>query len=285
MKPAPFAFEAPETLAGVLAVLAEHGADARVLAGGQSLVPLMNFRMVRPAVLVSINRCAELGTIRHHDGHVEIGALVRQADAMADATVRQDCPLLARALAHVGGRANRNRGTVVGSIAHADPLAELPAVALALDAQMVIASASGRRTVAATDFFVDALTTVIEPGEMLQSVAFGCQGADEHCAFLEVGNRRHGFAVAGVALRWRLAGDRCDLARVAVIGAGSTALRVAQAEDSLIGTAVDDTAIAAAAAATCATVEPSSDIHADADYRRNVLGALVERGLREGRGT
>jgi carbon-monoxide dehydrogenase medium subunit len=279
MKPAAFDFAAPDTLAGVVEVLGEHGEEARVLAGGQSLVPLMNLRMVRPSMLVSINRCAELDHVTLADGALLVGALVRQADAERHALVREHCPLLAAALPHLGGQANRNRGTVCGSIAHADPLAELPAVALALDAEMIVAGRAGERRIAAGDFFLGELATAIGPGELLRAVAFRARQPGERCAFLEVGNRRHGFAVAGVALRWRIADGRCDFARVAAMGAGPTACRVPAAEAALLGSPVDSVAIAAAAAAMQEAVSPPTDVHADAGYRRHVLGVLLRRGL------
>lgn len=280
MKPAPFEFEAPTDLANVLDLLAIHGEDARVLAGGQSLVPLMNLRMVQPALLISINRCDELDIIAREDGRLVIGARVRQATAEENDLVRQDCPLLAKALPYVGGQANRNRGTVCGSIAHADPLAELPAVALALDAEMHVASTSGTRRIAAADFFLGELDTALEPGEFLQSVAFERQGTDERSVFLELGNRQHGFAVAGLALRLAMQDGRCTLARIAVLGGGATAMRLPAAEAALDGAAIDDNAIAAAVAALQAAVDPPHDVHADADYRRQTLGVLLERALR-----
>lgn len=261
--------------------MAAYGDDARVLAGGQSLVPLMNLRMARPEMLVSINRCAELDYVRQENDHLVVGALVRQADAERHAAVQESCPLLAAALPYLGPQANRNRGTVCGSLAHADPLAELPAVALALDAEMIVVCTGGKRWVPATDFFLGELTTAIEPDEVLSAVAFQRQQVDEHSVFLEVGNRRHGFAVAGLALRWHMTDEECDFARIAMIGAGATACRIPQAEQVLVGTGVDDVAISRAVEAARATVEPTSDVHADADYRRHVLGVLLKRGLQQ----
>ena len=261
--------------------MAAHGEDARILAGGQSLVPLMNLRMARPEMLVSINRCAELDFIRREDDCLVIGALVRQIDAERDATVQESCPLLAAALPYVGPAASRNRGTVCGSLAHADPTAELPAVALALDAEMIVVGNGGERRVAAAEFFLGELTTALEPDEVLSAVAFRRQQADEHSVFLEVGNRRHGFAVAGLALRWHMNDGTCDFARIAMIGAGATACRIPDAEQALIGNELDDAAISRAVDAVQSTVEPASDVHADADYRRHVLGVLLRRGLQE----
>ena len=282
MKPAPFEFESPPDMAGVLDLLATHGEDARVLAGGQSLVPLMNLRMVQPALLISINRCDDLDTIARQDGRLLIGARVRQAAAEENDFVRQDCPLLAKALPYVGGQANRNRGTVCGSIAHADPLAELPAVALALEAEMHVVSTSGTHRIEAGDFFQGELDTALEPGEFLQAVSFESQQPDERSVFLELGNRRHGFAVAGLALRMALQNGRCALARIAVMGGGATAMRISAAEAVLEGRAVDDAAISAAVEALQAAVDPPHDVHADADYRREALGVLLGRALRQG---
>lgn len=281
MKPAPFAFCAPDDLAGVLDALAEHGEDARILAGGQSLVPLMNLRLVRPEMLISINRCGDLDYLRLEDERLVCGARVRQAEAEESDLVQRETPLLAMALPYVGGQANRNRGTVCGSLAHGDPLAELAAVALALDGEMRIAAKSGSRTVAADEFFLDGLTTAVEPGEMLQAVAFQRQGADERSAFLEMGNRQHGFAVAAVAVRLSLNGGRCAFARIAMLGAGPTPRRVKEAEATLSGTEINSAAIERAVAAARGAVEPPGDLHADSDFRRHVLTTLLDRALRQ----
>jgi carbon-monoxide dehydrogenase medium subunit len=280
MKPAPFEFIAPADLGGVLQALAQHGEDGRILAGGQSLVPLLNLRLAQPRVLISINSCADLDYIRREGDRLVIGARVRQARALESADVHACCPLLAAALPHLGGMANRNRGTICGSLAHADPLAELPAVAVALDAQFTLASGKGRRRVAARDFFVDQLTTCIEPGEMLEQVSFPCAANGTRAVFLEVANRGHGFAVAGVGAQLRLDNTGlCAEIRLAAIGGGSIARRLINAEKVLAGRAPISTAIADAAAAASQEVDPSSDIHADADYRREVIGVLVGRAM------
>ena len=257
MKPASFDFRAPAELAGVLDQLAAYGDDARILAGGQSLVPLMNLRMVQPAVLISINKCDDLDTIARKDERLFCGARVRQAAAEENELVRQDCPLLAAALPYVGGQANRNRGTVCGSIAHADPLAELPAVALALDAEMHVASKSGTHRIAAEDFFLGELDTALKPGELLQAVAFKRQLSTERSTFLELGNRRHGFAVAGLALRLEIEDGSCTMARIATMGGGAVAQRISSAEAVLEGAAIDETVIVAAVAALRAATPTS----------------------------
>ncbi|WP_419915903.1 FAD binding domain-containing protein [Candidatus Poriferisodalis sp.] len=281
MKPAPFSFVAPESLDEVVSALAEHGDDARVLAGGQSLVPLMNLRLARPEVLVSINRCHELDYIRLADDRLVVGALVRQIDAETSPLVQAECPLLATALPHVGLPATRNRGTVCGSLAHCDPLAELPAVALALEAELVLTSAAGERRVPAHDFFVTEMTTCIEPGEVVSAAAFRRQDPSERSALHEVSNGGHAFPVGGVALRWASADGVCTMARIAAFGVGSVAQRLVDAENALVGSDLGPAAIAAAVEAARNAVDPTGDIHADADYRRHLVGVLLERGLLE----
>lgn len=285
MKPAPFELVVPRSRDETLAALAEHGGEARVLAGGQSLVPLMNMRVVQPGVLVSINGCRDLDYIRLEDGRVVCGALARQAAAEESDLVRRHCPLLADAAPWIGGMANRNRGTVCGSLAHSDPLAELPAVAIACDAEIVLASRDGRRTLPAGDFFLGELATAIRPGELVEAARFAGAWAGERTAFLEVSNRRHAFAVAGVAVRLDIGPDgRCRDARIAVMGGGPTAVRIADAERSVIGETVGEAAARAAGAAVEAAVDPPGDIHADAAYRRRVLGVLTGRALRQAGG-
>ncbi len=280
MKPAPFELYSPETLEEVLVLLAEYGEAARVLAGGQSLVPLLNMRMVQPRVLISINRCPALDHVRAENGAIAIGALTRQARAEEDPAIRVACPLLAKALPLVGGMANRNRGTVCGSLAHADPLAELPAVALALDAEFVLCRAGASRTVPARDFFVSELTTAIEPDELLAAVRFPKTEPGARASFVEIGNRRHGFAVAGVALRMMVGRDkRCESASIAAIGVAPTATRLEAAERSLEGAMLDDAALDEAAAAASGAVDPTGDLHADAGYRRYIIGVLVRRAV------
>lgn len=279
MKPPPFSFLAPTSLAGVVEAMTAHGDDARILAGGQSLVPLMNMRLARPEVVVSINRCDELDFVEVTDTHVAIGALVRQVDAETHPLIRAECPLLVDALSYVGLPATRNRGTVCGILAHCDPLAELPAVALVLEADLVLTSASGERRVAAEDFFVADMTTSIEPGEVISSVEFTRQDPGEHCAFLEVTNGGHAWPLGGVALRWAITDGVCTMARVAAFGVGSVAQRLTGAETELVGSDLGPAAVASAVAAARAAVDPTSDIHADADYRRHFVGVLLERGL------
>lgn len=282
MKPAPFDYVAPTLVDEALAQLAQHGDDARLLAGGQSLVPLMNMRLMQPAVLIDLGRCAGLDRIEDADDAIVCHAMVRQIAAEESPLVRAHCPLLAAALPYLGGPANRNRGTVCGSLAHADRLAELPAVAMALDASFEIAGNGGQRRIAAAEFFQGDLATAVETGEMLRGVRFPKAKGDTRAAFVEVGNRRHGFALLGVAAQVTLDGDgACADARLAVMGVDDRPMRLSEAEAALQGRPLDDAAIAASAEATTASVEPQGDNAASADYRRRVSGVLVMRALRQ----
>lgn len=282
MKPAVFDYHRPDSLEEACALLAEHGASARILAGGQSLVPLMNMRILSPAVLIDINRCRDLSYLRREDGVIACGALTRQGEAETSELVATHLPLMAAAMPHVGVRANRNFGTVCGSLAHADPLAELPSVAVALDARFVIASSRGRREVGAGEFFVSALTNCIEPDEMLAEVRLPMMPANARSAFLEIANRAHGFAVAGVAASIDVDGDgRCTRARLSAMGAGDTTARLASVEALLEGQRLDEALIREAGAAATAAAEPAEDVHASADYRAQVIGTLVRKALRQ----
>ena len=282
MKPPKFEYYAPESLEEVLQALAFYGEDARVLAGGQSLVPLLNFRIMQPSALVSINHCQELSYLRADEGGLICGALTRQAEAERDALVRRTCPLLAAALPWIGGRANRNRGTICGSLAHADPLAELTAVATALDATFMLASVHGQREVQADEFFLGELATCVEPGEMLEAVRFPAAGPDAGAAFVEVGNRWHGFAVVGVAAHLEFEPDgRYREVRLAAIGVGDTPVRLTPAQDILLGTRGEPEALQAAAQAATQGLTPPGGFHADAAYRLHVLPALLEKAVRQ----
>ncbi len=284
MKPAKFEFHAPRTLEETLQVLARYGEDARILAGGQSLVPLLNFRILQPRALISINHCPSLSYLRDDGDYLVCGAATRQIEAERSTLVQEKCPLLAAALPWVGGLANRNRGTVCGSLAHADPLAELPAVAVALNAQLVVHGAQGARTVAAHDFFIADLTTCLEPGEMLEAVRFPTADTRAGSAFVELGNRAHGFAVVGVAAHLEFdQRGHCQSARLAAIGVGATPVRLRASESAMQGADRFADAVNEAAAAGSSGLNPSGDFHADAAYKKEVVGPLVRRALDKAR--
>lgn len=281
MKPASFKYFRPESVEEIHNLLAEYGTEARILAGGQSLVPLMNMRILQPGVLIDINRCGSLSYLREEDGVIACGALLRQGEAEVHPLVAERLPLLRAAMPHVGVRANRNFGTVCGSLAHADPLGELPSVATALEARFVIAGARGRREVGADEFFVAALTNCLEPDEMLAEVRLPVTPPQATSVFLEVANRAHGFAVAGLAACVELDADgRCTRARLSAMGAGSTTARLHQVESLLEGETLGDERIRAAGAAAVEAAEPSDDVHASAAYRAEVVGSLVRKALR-----
>jgi carbon-monoxide dehydrogenase medium subunit len=280
MKPPAFAYCAPERVDEVLALLAQHGADARLLAGGQSLVPLMNLRMARPEVLIDLNRCADLGRIERTAAGVNYGAMVRQIDAERSAVTREHCPLVARALAQAGPIAVRTRATVGGTLAHADRAAELPGVAVALDATLVLERRSGRREVPARAFFQGDMTTVVEPDEMLRAAVFPAMETTAFADFFEVGLRREGVAIAGLAayVAWTAGGGIAD-ARLAVIGVEPAPVRLTTIEASLKGQTLTPALIAEARDRAAAAVDPIDDAHATAKYRKHVTGALVKKAL------
>jgi carbon-monoxide dehydrogenase medium subunit len=280
MKPPPFAYFDPRTLDEAVALLNEHGLDAKVLAGGQSLVPLLNMRLARPAVLVDLNRIDGLGYVRETNGAIAIGAMTRQRTAERSPLVREKLPLLHAATTFIAHPQIRNRGTVGGSLAHADPAAELPAVALALEAEFAVAGPNGARTVAAKDFFVTYLTTCLEPAEVVTEVRFPAQPERSGWAFVEL-SRRHGdFALAGVAATLTLDSGTISDARIALFGVGATALRASAAESMLRGQRPDDALFEEASRAAAEAIEePLSDIHASAEYRRDLARVLTRRAL------
>lgn len=281
MKPATFKYCRPESAEEVCSLLREYGSDARVLAGGQSLVPLMNMRILQPRVLIDIKRCKDLAYLREADGTIACGALTRQGEAEFSALVGERVPLLAAALPYVGVRANRNFGTVCGSLAHADPLGELPSVAMALEARFVIASARGKREVGAKEFFVSALTNCLDPDEMLAEVRFPVASPRAANVFLEIANRAHGFAVAGLAACVEMdEGRHCVRVRLAAMGTGETTSRLEAVESLLEGQPLDGAVIDEAGALATRMAEPADDVHASAAYRRQVIGVLVKRALR-----
>ncbi len=279
MKPAPFEYHAPDTVSDVVALLAEHGDEIKPLAGGQSLVPMLALRLTRFEHLVDLNRVDELGGIRRDNGTLTVGATTRQA-TIERSELAQAVPLLARAAPLIGHFQIRNRGTVGGSLAHADPAAELPAVALALDAQMEIATGAGRHTVPAADFFVGTWTTSLEPNELLTAVQFPVW--DGRCGFVvdEVARRAGDFALAGVTTALQLdPGGTVQRAAIALFGMASTPVRAPAAETALIGSQPDPAALREAAQLAVRDLDPPEDVHASSTYRRSVGAHLVERSL------
>jgi carbon-monoxide dehydrogenase medium subunit len=278
VKPAPFVYHAPHALDDALSLLAAHGDEAKVLAGGQSLVPLLALRLAAPAHLVDLGEIDELRTLTF-DGGVRVGAGVTQRSLERAAELRIACPLLAEVLPFIAHPPIRNRGTVCGSLAHADPAAELPAVMLALDAVLTCRGAAGSRDVAAADFFVSYLDTVLAPDEVLVEVTVPPWPDSTGSAFVEV-SRRHGdFAIAGVAVRLTVSDGLVTDARLACCGVASTPVRLSVAEAALRGRSPDAATIAEIAASDLDGLDPPSDVHAPGAYRRRVTGVLLQRAL------
>ena len=282
MKPSRFTYHAPTSVAEALDTLAEYGDEAKVLAGGQSLFPILNFRLAAPEHLVDINRLPGLDRIERTAAGWKIPALVRQRRAELSAELAVEAPLLTTGLAQVAHVQIRNRGTVCGSLAHGDASAELPSVMLALDARMTIASRSGTRTVAADDFFVFHMTTAVEPDELLVAVEFDRAGPRTYSAFQEFALRKGDFCLAAAAIRIELADDdTVRAARVVAAGVAPTPLRLTTVEQLLIGSALTPRLRAEAQRAAADDVRPTGDIHADAAYRRQLASVLVRRALED----
>jgi CO/xanthine dehydrogenase FAD-binding subunit len=281
VKPARFEYFDPGTLPEALDLLAQYGDEAKVLAGGQSLLPLMYLRLASPRYLIDVNRVAGLDYVRVADDTLCVGAVTRQRAVERAAPVAERWPLVAEALRQVGHAQIRNRGTFGGSIAHADPAAELPAVLAALDGSVRVAGAAGERTVAAEHFFLAYLTTALEPSELLVEVRLPAPPTGSGTAFLEI-SRRHGdFALVGVACLLALEPDgrHVAAARLAYTGVGGTPLRAHAAEAALIGEEAAPAAFARAGELAQVAADPDSDIHASADYRRHLVGVVTRRGL------
>ncbi len=280
MKPPRFAYHDPASRSEALALLEMYGDDAKILSGGQSLVPLLNMRLTQPAHLVDINRLPALSYIHEMAGNLVIGALTRHCEVERSALVRQLCPLLAEAMPYVGHAPIRSRGTLCGSLAHADPSAELPAVLLALGGHVHVEGAQENRTIAAEDFFVSELQTALTSQELLSEARFPITPPRSGVAFIEV-SRRHGdFALVGVALQVTLReSGAIDVAHIALFGVAETPIRAHAAEALLAGNRPDAELFRAATEQAIADLSPTTDIHASADYRRAVAGTLVSRAL------
>ncbi len=280
MKPAAFSYLRPASISEAISALSEHGSSARLLAGGQSLVPMMNFRLVEAGVCIDINRIAGLAGIEHvADDGLRVGALTRHHSLEQSAAIRNSFPVLAEAVKHIGHLAIRNRGTIGGSLSHADPAAELPAIALLLDASIRAVGPSGSRDIAAADFFVAPLTTSLDETEIVTSVYFPHLPAGTGWGFREVARRQGDFAVAGASATMTIRNNIITEGRIALFGVDETPVRSAGAEAILVGNHPADDVIAAAARAARETVRPMNDLHASADYRRHLTEVLANRTL------
>ncbi|PWS36129.1 molybdopterin dehydrogenase [Falsiroseomonas bella] len=281
MKPAPFDWHAPESVAEALALKARHGEDARFLAGGQSLVPAMNFRIAQPAVLVDLNRVAGLDAIAvGADGSLTIGAMARNAAIERHAGAVKSHPILAEALHEVAHPQVRNRGTLGGNLSHADPASEMPAVMLALAARFLIRSARGERQVAAAEFFLGPLTTALELDEMLAEIRLPPLPPRSGTAWLEIARRRGEYAMMGVAaVVTRDAAGICTAVRLACCSAGPTPMAAPKAAASLVGTKLTDADLAQAAALLKQEIAPTGSVQASPAYQRHLAGVIAARAL------
>ena len=276
-----FEYQAPTSVREAIDLLANNE-DARIIAGGQSLMPLINLGLAQPSLLVDINRIQDLDRVEQLDGTLRVGALVRHAEAERSEVIARTCPLLAEAIPLIGDRQVRNRGTIGGSIAHADPLGELPTVAICLDATIRLEGPSGVRDVPAADFFVTYLTTAIEPGEILTEVRFPTASPGTGFAILELVRRKGDFAIVAAAAAVRLAPDgTCLEARLALAGVGPTPIRARAAEAMLVGRPITPELLREAAAAAARDLEPDSDVMASANYRRAMAEVYARRALAE----
>lgn len=267
-------------------MLAAQNGEAKPLAGGQSLMPMLAFRVALPRLLVDLRKIPGLTDIRVSDDGVRLGAMVRWRAILEHARLAKASPLLVAAVSHVGHYQIRNRGTVGGSLAHADPAAEMPGIAITCDAEINAVGTAGRRVIKAVDFFLGTLTTLLKPDEIITEIRFPKWPPNRRYGFQEFAPRRGDFAMSGVALYYDLDGnDRATNAHVGVFGVADRPLRLAAVEAVLNGHTVDDSTIAAAAEAASAAVNPRDDIHASAAYRRSLTGTMVERALQRAAGS
>jgi carbon-monoxide dehydrogenase medium subunit len=279
MKPASFEYHAPATVDEALALLQANGPDSRVLAGGQTLIPMMNFRLAAPSTIIDLNRIPSLAYIKDEGDHVSIGAMTRQRTIEFSAVVADKLPLLNQAIKLVGHLPTRSRGTIGGSIANADPAAEIPMVLQALDGEVVVIGPEGRRMIPAAELFRDAMTTSLAADEILVEVRLPATPAGAGCAIEEFARRHGDFAIAAIAVVLMRDGDRCVRARIASAGISSCPLRLSAAERILEEHGLGANAIARAAEAAVHSIEPMADQHASASYRRQLTQTLTERAV------
>jgi carbon-monoxide dehydrogenase medium subunit len=284
MKLPSFDYACPATIAEAIALLAAHGGEAKPIAGGQSLVPMLAFRLTAPTLLVDLRKLSELRQIKITDAGVTLGAMVRWCDILDDLPLRQAHPLLVAAVEHIAHYQIRNRGTVGGSLAHADPAAELPGIAVTCDAGIVALGSAGPRVIAAADFFRGALVTALRPDEIVTEIRFPAWPRQRRYGFREFARRRGDFALAAAAVTFDEIEKKFRNVRVGAVGIGDRPMRVAAAERALEGGEMTEATIAGCAAAASAAVDPADDIHASAAYRKTLIGVMVERALRDAAG-
>jgi carbon-monoxide dehydrogenase medium subunit len=284
VKPPPFDYVRPETIEEVLAVLAEEGGDAKILAGGQSLMPLLNFRMLRPAMLIDINHVRELAGVAEQNGALRVGALTRHHRLETSPVVQERFPVLSAAMAHVAHLAIRNRGTIGGSLSHADPAAELPMMALLLDAELHVRSRRGDRAIPARDFFVGPLTTVLEDDELVTQVLLPDLPPGCAWGFEEFSQRMGDFAIVAVAALVKLDDGKISELRLALMGVDETPVRLREIEKDVVGEMLSPALAASISQLASEAVKPPTDLKASSEYRGHLVRALTKRILNQAAG-
>jgi aerobic carbon-monoxide dehydrogenase medium subunit len=281
MKLPPFEYACPTKLSEAVALLAAHNGDAKPIAGGQSLVPMLAFRLAAPSLLVDLRKLPDLRKVDVSAGGVALGAMVRWRDILDDARLRSAHPLLVAAVTQVAHYQIRNRGTIGGSIAHADPAAEIPGIAVTCEAEIAVVGSTGPRAIKAADFFLGPLITALAADEIIVEIRFPAWPKERRFGFREFARRRGDFAMAAAALWYDEDAGTARNAHVGVIGVGDRPQRLPAVEAVINGRVVDEATITAADTAATAAVDPQTDIHASADYRRALTGTMVERALRD----
>ena len=281
MIPASFDYSSPGTLAEAISLLQQHGADAKILAGGQSLIPLMKLRMAAPKHVIDIGRIADLSYIREADGHLAIGALTRESDVDASELIREKYPILHDTAAVIADPLVRNMATVGGNLAHADPANDHPATMLALGAEVVATGPNGARTIALTDLFTGPFTTSLHADEILTEIRIPIAKKGGGGAYLKVERKVGDFAAAAVAVQITLDGKKISSAGIGLTNVGATPIKATRAEQALIGKAPDDAVIKEAARIAAEEADPSDDLRGSADYKRSLVRVLTGRALRQ----
>lgn len=281
MKPAAFEYFRPGTLDEAVELLKRYDPEAKILAGGQSLVPLMNFRLAQPRFLIDTNGIRDLSYIREGEGAIAVGALTRHADVEGSPLIEDKCPLMTEAVRCIGHRTIRNRATVGGSVAHADPSSEIPCVLAALDGEVTVRGPGGERVIGASELFVTLFTTSLASNEIIAEVRLPVLPRGTGWAWEELSRRSGDYAIVGAAVTLSLDGDgRCESARIALAGVGVTPIRCREAEGALRDKAVTDETIRETAERCAEATDPNDDIHAAADYKKAMVVVFVERALR-----
>ena len=279
MIPASFDYIAAKTLDDAISLLGKHKDDAKILAGGHSLLPAMKLRLMQPKVLIDLSRIKDLSYIKEEGGQIRIGAMTTHFQVETSDILRRSCPLLPETASHLGDMQVRNKGTIGGSLVHSDPAADWPAAILALDAELVAKSAKGDRVIKASDFFVEMLTTALEPGEVLREIRIPAAKGKVGQAYVKVRHPASGFAVVGVAVNVSIDGGKCQSAAVGITGVSPKAYRATKVESALKGNALDAKTLGAAAAHAADGADVNSDLYASADYRKQLAAVYTRRAL------